>query len=93
MFDHAKEQVKFFHPGKDERLAEMCFVPRNRNAGEADGYLIGVADHAKENGRSDLILVDTADLQAGPIARVKMPYRIVTQVHGFWTPGYLLETT
>lgn len=91
MFDHAKEKVKVFSLGKDVRLAEMCFVPRNKNAGEADGYLVGVADHAKEHGRSDLIFVDTADLDAGPIARVKMPYQVVTQVHGFWVPGYRLE--
>ena len=51
------------------------------------GYLIGIADHRKENGRSDLILVDTRDLAAGPVARIKMPYRVVGQVHGFWVPG------
>jgi carotenoid cleavage dioxygenase-like enzyme len=93
MFDHDKEQVKMFSPGPDVRLAEMCFVPRNRNAGEADGYLIGIGDNVKENGRSDLIIADTADLAAGPVAKVKMPYRVVSQVHGFWTPGYELEST
>lgn len=92
MFDHDKEQVKIFSAGQDVRLAEMCFVPRNRNAGEADGYLIGIGDNMKENGRSDLIIADTADLDAGPVAKVKMPYRVVSQVHGFWTPGWQLES-
>ncbi|HEX5421117.1 MAG TPA: carotenoid oxygenase family protein [Gammaproteobacteria bacterium] len=92
MFDHDKEQVKLFSLGKDVRLAEMSFVPRSRNAGEADGYLIGVASNLKENGRSDLIIADTKDLDAGPIAKVKMPYRVVSQVHGMWTPGYQLES-
>jgi hypothetical protein len=31
-------------------------------------------------------------LDAGPIARVKMPYRVVGQVHGFWVPGEQLRT-
>jgi carotenoid cleavage dioxygenase len=76
--------------GPDVRLAEMTFVPRNKAAGEADGYLIGVATYAKENGRNDLILVDTQNLEAGPIAKVKLPYRIPGQVHGFWVAGHQL---
>ena len=66
---------------------EMCFVPRNKHAGEADGYLIGVVTRTAERGRSDLVLVDTRDLAAGPIATVKMPHKIVGQVHGFWVPA------
>jgi len=31
-----------------------------------------------------------ADVDAGPIAKVKMPYRIIGQIHGFWTPGHQL---
>jgi carotenoid cleavage dioxygenase len=87
MFDHQKKLAKVFAPGADVNLAEATFVPRNSAAGEGDGYLIGVADHKSENGRSDLILVDTQHIDAGPIARVKMPYRVVGQVHGFWVPA------
>ena len=28
------------------------------------------------------------NLDAGPVARVKMPYKVVGQVHGFWVPGH-----
>jgi carotenoid cleavage dioxygenase-like enzyme len=31
--------------------------------------------------------VDTQHLDAGPVARIKMPNRVVGQVHGFWVPG------
>jgi carotenoid cleavage dioxygenase-like enzyme len=68
----------------DYSLSEMCFVPRNKNAAEGDGYLIGVGGSQKEGGRSDLILIDTKDVAAGPVARVKMPFKVVGQVHGFW---------
>ena len=37
----------------------------------------------RENGRSDLILIDTMDVCRRPGA-VKMPFRCVGQVHGFW---------
>jgi carotenoid cleavage dioxygenase-like enzyme len=68
-------------------MQEMCFVPRRMGAPEGDGYLIGVVNRAKENGRSDLVLVDARHLEDGPIATVKMPYRITSQVHGFWVQG------
>ena len=57
---------------------------------EGDGYLIGVASKARENGRSDLLIIDTQDVAAGPIATVHMPYKVVGQVHGFWVQGYEL---
>ena len=68
----------------DYQLSEMTFVPRKKDAPEGDGYLIGIGSSVKENGRSDLILVDTREPQAGPVARVKMPFKVVGQVHGFW---------
>ncbi len=65
-------------------LSEMTFVPRKKGAPEGDGYLIGLGGSQKEAGRSDLILFDTQHIAEGPIARVKMPFKCVGQVHGFW---------
>jgi carotenoid cleavage dioxygenase-like enzyme len=87
MFDHQKRIASAFVVTADTRLAEMCFVPRKTGAPEGDGYLIGVATRTQENGRSDVLIVDTQRLQDGPIATIKMPYRIVGQVHGLWVPG------
>ena len=87
MFDHQTAATKAFGLGPDVQLAEMCFVPRKKDAPEGDGYLIGVANRTKENGRSDLVLVDTQHLDAGPIATVKMPYRVPGQIHGLWISG------
>ena len=88
LFDHQSRSVKYFAPGPETSLAEMTFVPRNKSAGEGDGYLIGVASHPREGGRSDLVLVDTAQPEAGPVATVKLPYRAPGQIHGFWVPGH-----
>ncbi len=83
MFDHSTGQAQMVTvPGYS--LSEMTFVPRKRGAPEGDGYLIGLGGSQKEAGRSDLILVDTKDPAAGPVARVKMPFKCVGQVHGFW---------
>jgi len=87
MIDHQTGKVSTWSPGAGAMIAEMCFVPRNAGAPEGDGYLVGVVTHTGERGRSDLVLVDTRDLAAGPVATVKMPHKIVGQVHGFWVPG------
>jgi len=84
MVDHQTGQVSTWAPGPNARVSEMCFIPRSRTAPEGDGYLIGVVTNTDQAGRSDVVLLDTKDIEAGPIARIKMPYRIVGQIHGFW---------
>ena len=84
--DHQTGKVQSFSlPGA--RLAEAAFVPRRPDAPEGDGYLIGVADIVKDSGRSDILIVDTQDIAAGPIATIHMPYKIVGQIHGLWVSG------
>jgi carotenoid cleavage dioxygenase len=34
--------------------------------------------------QSELVIADTRQLDAGPIARVKLPFRLHMQVHGCW---------
>ncbi len=87
VFDHMRREARFFGLGSDTTLAEMCFVPRRRGAPEGDGYLIGVANRTREGGRSDLLLVDLAHLEDGPVAMVRMPFRVHGQIHGFWVSG------
>jgi carotenoid cleavage dioxygenase-like enzyme len=83
IIDHQTQTTKMASvPGTN--LSEMCFVPRHPGAAEGDGYLIGLGSVQAEGGRSDLILFDLANVEAGPRARVKMPYHCVGQVHGFW---------
>jgi carotenoid cleavage dioxygenase-like enzyme len=81
--DYELQQVTHFRAGDTYGLFEPQFVPRNHDAAEGDGYLIGVAnDYAKM--KSELVIADTRQLQAGPIARVKLPFRLHMQVHGCW---------
>lgn len=89
MLDHQTGSSKSFSL-PDYDLAEVCFVPRRQHAAEGDGYLMGVGFSRKEHGRADLLLVDTQDLSA-PIARVKMPFRVVNQIHGFWASKEQLQ--
>ena len=46
---------------------------------------MGVANNVA-SGKSELIIGDTQDLPAGPIARVHLPFKAPGQIHGNWTP-------
>jgi carotenoid cleavage dioxygenase-like enzyme len=83
-FDHATRTTSEFWIGDDSSLQECCFVPRHRNAPEGDGYLVGVANRLLEGGRADLVFIDAQHMEDGVIATVKLPYRVYSQVHGWW---------
>ena len=82
-FDFATGQMKSYFAGPSHSLQECCFVPRGRTGAEGDGYLIGVASNYAEM-RSELIIADAQNLEAGDIARVILPFRSTAQVHGTW---------
>ena len=82
-FDHHSMQVERFVAGTTHALHEPQFVPRRRDAAEGDGYLIGVANDYAEM-RSELVIADAQHLTDGPIAKVKLPFRLHMQVHGCW---------
>jgi carotenoid cleavage dioxygenase len=82
-----------FNAGPATSLAECCFAPKNATAGEAVGYLMGVATRNEENGRADLVILDAERLNEGPIATVKLPMRAVGQIHGWWVPEAQLPGT
>jgi carotenoid cleavage dioxygenase len=82
-FDHHTMRVDRFSAGTTHILHEPQFVPRRHDAPEGDGYLIGVANDLAEM-KSELIIADAQRLQDGPIARVKLPFRLHMQVHGWW---------
>lgn len=82
-FDHANGKINKFFAGDTHTLFEPQFVPRSPDAPEGDGYLIGVANDFAEM-KSELVIVDAHAMEAGAIARVKLPFRLHMQVHGWW---------
>lgn len=68
---------------KGDAVGEPVFVPRSANAGEGDGFLVAVAYRAAEN-RSDFIVLDAQNVEAGPIATAALPRRVPFGFHGNW---------
>ena len=87
MFDHATRKAQSYFAGSDVALQEPCFVPRRQGAAEGDGYIVGIAERMLEGHRSDLLILDTDDIESGPIATVQLPFKIFGQVHGWWVAG------
>ncbi len=40
-----------------------------------------------QNGRADLVILDAEHMDQPPLAIVRLPTRIVGQIHGWWVPG------
>ena len=85
-FDHETNHIDKFFAGDTHALWEPQFVPRHKDAPEGDGYLIGVANNHAEM-KSELVIVDAHRMAEGAIARVKLPFRLHMQVHGWWVPA------
>ncbi|WP_431268482.1 carotenoid oxygenase family protein [Dankookia sp. P2] len=69
-----------------DALSEAVFVPRSAAAEEGDGWLMTVAWRATE-GRSELLVLDSQDVAAGPVATVALPGRVPHGFHGTWVPA------
>lgn len=91
-FDFATGKIEAAFVGPTHSLAEICFAPRSATAPEGDGWLMAIASDFSTQ-KSELVIADTADLAAGPIARVKLPFRVPGQIHGNWVPASALATT
>jgi len=76
-----KRSVYQFAAG--DGAGEPIFVPRSANAPEGDGWVIATVYRAAEN-RSDLVIFDAQDIEAGPIATAQMPRRVPFGFHGNW---------
>ncbi len=70
-----------FGPGRYG--SEAPFAPRDGSTGEDDGYLVSFVTDERD-GRSEVEILDAADLTAGPVARVRLPRRVPTGFHATW---------
>lgn len=91
-FDHATGRHDRLSAGNTHGLSEAQFVPARPDAPEGEGYLLTVANDFSAM-RSELVIADAMRLEQGPVARVKLPFRLHTQVHGWWEPAGTPATT
>ena len=80
-FDEAKNKLNFYYAGADAAPEEPCFVPNPSDAREGQGWLLTMVGRRAEN-RTDLVILDAANIERGPVAVVKFPCRVHEGFHG-----------
>lgn len=53
---------------------------------EDDGYVITIVTDMKEN-RSECVILNAKDIEAGPVARIILPERVPNGTHACWVEG------
>jgi carotenoid cleavage dioxygenase len=82
--DMAAGATSRWYVGEATTCQEPCFVPRSADAPEGDGWLLSVLNHFEGEAQSELAVFEAERLGEGPIARVRMPFRLRAAVHGCW---------
>jgi len=71
-------------------LQEPCFVPRSPGAAEGDGWILQAATDSRTM-LTELNLFEATNIAKGPIATVKLPFRMKPALHGSWADGSLVK--
>ncbi|MEO5876642.1 MAG: carotenoid oxygenase family protein, partial [Streptosporangiaceae bacterium] len=79
--DHDSGRVTAHRIGAGNSLGEPLFVPRGPDAAEDDGWLL-VVNYSETEHRSQLVILDAADLDRAPLAVVQLPHHLPFGFHG-----------
>jgi carotenoid cleavage dioxygenase len=82
--DTKTRRSQTWYAGEGMSFQEPQFIPTG--AGEDDGYVVCCINRFVENA-SEVGIFDAKRVDAGPIARIKMPMRLRPAVHGTWVPA------
>jgi carotenoid cleavage dioxygenase-like enzyme len=65
-------------------VQEHCHIPSSKPGHE--GYLLYIVDRHDEN-QAEVHITEAANLDKGPVARIRVPLRLRSGVHGNWVPA------
>jgi all-trans-8'-apo-beta-carotenal 15,15'-oxygenase len=68
-------------------VSEPIFVPRAEAVKEDDGWLLTLVYDSAYH-RSDLVILEAADLNRGPVARLHLKHHVPYGLHGSFTPDW-----
>jgi carotenoid cleavage dioxygenase len=76
--------------GENRYGSEAPFAPRIGARDEDDGYLVSFITDMDAD-RSECVLIDAKDIEAGPVCRIILPHRISSGTHATWASGEALR--
>lgn len=69
--------------GEERYGSEAPFIPRKDAVSEDDGYIISyITDMVLD--RSECVILDAKNIEAGPICQIILPHRICSGTHAVW---------
>lgn len=77
-------EVTRYSPGPGTSIQEHVHIPSAQPGHE--GYLVFVVDLHDAN-LSEVVVLEAATPERGPLARIQLPLRLRCQVHGNWVPA------
>jgi len=77
-------RMKSYFAGPNRTVQEHVHIP-SKQAGH-EGYLAFIADRHEDN-TAEVQFLEAANVDKGPIARVSVPMRLRSGVHGNWVPA------
>jgi carotenoid cleavage dioxygenase-like enzyme len=86
-YDLSNRTKTSFWAGESRVVQEPTFVPRRGSTEEGDGYLLATVHNLGER-RAELVIVDAPTMEEQ--ARVILPFRNPSQVHGTWADETML---
>ena len=85
-YDFTKNINEVYELHEGEMGAEPVFIPSENQTSEDEGYLMTyVYDRATD--KSNLMILNSQDINSGPIAQIKLPQRVPFGFHGSWVPA------
>lgn len=72
--------------GENRFGSEAPFAPRINAKDEDDGYIVSFISDLNTD-RSECVLIDAKDIEAGPVCRIFLPERICAGTHATWANG------
>jgi carotenoid cleavage dioxygenase-like enzyme len=82
-YDLETGSTREFIYGSDETSGEHAFAPDPEGTAEDDGWLMSIVSD-RETRESYLSILDARDVEAGPVARVRLPRRVPIGFHANW---------
>ncbi len=79
-----------YHEGPNRWWSEAPFAPRDGWQAEDDGYLVGFVWDGDAQ-KSKVVVMDAADIAAGPLCRITLPQRVPNGFHATWVSAERLR--
>lgn len=82
-FDNDSNTTTTFQYGANRFGGEAVFAPRINAKTEDDGYLVCFI-HDEAQNQSECLILDAQNISDGPVATIKMPFRVPYGFHAGW---------